>query len=356
MENPLSNEPENVPEAPSKPEAASAPQTRPAIRTLHSDVAASVRNSNVSITKIALAQQAKNASLPFIAEEKPSSGWRFWSAWSIGTIILVVAGFAIIVGALVVVMSKNISLPFANQEPLAPTLLPVIDRSVSDTTRMPRAELIRTIESFLDKDYSSPVALEALILEELVTATSSEGEPTTVSTTMSLERFFERLGARAPGRLVRATGPEMTLGRAGATPFLITTTTSYETAFAGMLEWETAMAEDLSFITKQLTTYNLQLTNEVPGEISTSSIATTTSTDMEATSTASTTMVAPPPVPEPVWKDIVIKNRDVRALIAHDETVLVLYAFPKDGLMVITQTKEAFMLIVDALNAPVFGM
>lgn len=352
MENPFSNESESAPVTPSEPKAPNTPQARPTIRTLHSDVAASVRTNNVSITKIALAQQAKNEGLPFVAEE----GNHFWSAWSIGTILLILAGFIVIVGAIVVVMSKSVSLPFTNQEPLAPTLVPVTGRSVSDTTRMPRAELVQTIESFLDKNYSSPVALEALILQELVTATSSEEEPTTALTTMSLERFFERLGTRTPGRLVRAIGPDMTFGRAGATPFLITRASSYETAFAGMLEWESLIAEDLSFITREIEPVPLPTTPIEPVATTTitasSSAASTTNP-----SVASTTPIAPlPSVPEPMWKDIIIKNRDVRALITHDGTVLLLYTFPKEGLLLVTQTKEAFMLIVDALNAPVFGM
>lgn len=354
MENPLSNEPEVMPTAPVEPKPEESLPVRPAIRTLHSDVAASVRDNNVSITKIALAQQAKNEGLPFVAEEKQ----HFWSAWSIGTILLILGGVVVIVGALVVMLSKNVSLPFTNQEPPAPTLVPVINRITVDTTRMPRAELTKTIKKFIDDNYSSPVALEALIVQEMVTATSSEGESVMSLTPIDLERFFERLGSRASGRLVRSIGPDMTLGRAGGTPFLITTASSYETAFAGMLEWEPFMADDLPFLVKKITPDPAPVLPVEPVvDVSTSTASTTTASTTTATSTASTTpVVVLPPPPAPTWKDVIVKNKDVRALVTRDGEVVLLYAFPKDGLMVIAQTKEAFTLIVDALNAPVFGM
>ncbi|MDQ5928097.1 MAG: hypothetical protein QG633_535 [Patescibacteria group bacterium] len=368
MENPLSNEPEVMPVAPVEPKPQEPQSMRPTIRTLHSDVAASVHDNNISITKIALAQQARNESLPFVAEEKA----HFWSAWSIGTILLVLAGLVIIVGALFVMLSKNVSLPFVNQEPPAPTLVPVTGRVSVDTTRMPRAELTRTIEKFIDDDYSSPVALEALIVQEMVTATSSEGESVMSLTPIDLERFLERLGSRAPGRLVRSTGPNMTLGRAGGSPFLITTTSSYETTFAGMLEWEPLMADDLPFLVKKIEPAPQPIVPVEPVDMSTSTTSTTISNNTATTSTASTSVAStttatstasttpvvliPLPTPAPTWKDVIVKNKDVRALVTRDGDIVLLYAFPKDGLMVIAQTKEAFTLIVDALNAPVFGM
>ncbi|MEN9405300.1 MAG: hypothetical protein RLY47_259 [Candidatus Parcubacteria bacterium] len=354
MENPLSNEPEVTPTTPAEPKPEESLPVRPAIRTLHSDVAASVRDNNVSITKIALAQQARNESLPFVAEEKS----HFWSAWSIGTILLILAGFAVIVGALFIMLSKNVSLPFVNQEPPAPTLVPVTGRVSVDTTRMPRAELTRKIEEFSDDDYSSPVAIEALIVQEMVTATSSEGEPTMILSPIEIERFFERLGTRAPGRLIRSIGPDMTLGRVGGTPFLITLVPSYESAFAGMLEWEPFMGDDLPFLIKETEPAPAPILPIESTDISTSTASTTTAGSTTGTSTASTTptVVIPLPPPAPTWKDIIVKNKDVRALVTHDGDIVLLYAFPKDDLMVIAQTKEAFTVIVDALNAPIFGM
>lgn len=357
MENPLSNNPEATPTAPIEPQTDGAPTARPAIRTLHSDIASSVRSNNISLTKIALAQQAKNADLPFVAEEKT----HFWSAWSIGTILLIVGGFIILGGAIFIAISKTVSLPFTEQAPLTPTLVPVESQTAIDTTRMPLAELLRTISAFADSTYSSPVTLEALIVQEMTTATSTDGEHVTTLTPMSLERFLERLNSRAPGRLVRSTGPEMTLGRAGETPFLITKTSSYEAAFAGMLEWEPRMAEDLPFLAQKQATNDEQRTKDqettTPKDTASSS-APGTSSVPAVVETASTTPIIPTPTvtPPPTWKDIIVRNKDVRALVTHDGTPLLLYAFPKNGILVITQSPEAFMLIIDALNAPVFGI
>lgn len=371
-----------TPAVPNEKAAEPATPVRSAIRTLHSDVARTVQQNDVSVTKIALAQQEKNARLGYVGDEDEGGG--FWSAWSIGTIILVIAGVALIAGAVAFVVLSNISIPFVSNEPApAPTLVPVERQERFDATRTTRVDLMRAIDAFIEADYTSPVALEALIIEELTTipATTPDDEPTTETRPIDIERFLNLIGSRAPGRFVRSLEPTFTLGRAGGTPFVMAKATSYETAFAGMLEWEQFVADDLVFIAKQpttdpldgfdkltagrLETGNSQQTAETSEmlEMTLATTSTTTATVGTTTDTASATSseVAPlapsplPLVPKPMWKDIIVNNQDVRALVAHDGSIVVLYAFVKDATLVITRTREALVLIINAMNAPVFG-
>lgn len=323
------------------------PAKRSAIRTLQSDIAGSVRNNNLSLAKIALARQEKTSAIGYVAEEKESFVRRFLNVWSIGAILLIGAGAVIVVGAFIFVQQTNIPLPFIPAKAPAATLVPVDARTVLDVTRSTRAQLIQSINEFTDSDFSSPVAIEALIIEETV-GTSTDATP------VSIERFFEILGTRAPGRLIRSVGPDMTFGRVGGTPFLITRTNSYENTFDALLEWEEFMAADLPIVTKQWAMGNGQeTTNEQEPEslsIAPDPLATTTETGA-----GESIPVFVPPPPSPTWKDIIVRNKDVRALIDHEGNVLILYAFPKNGYLAIVQNQEALGVIDGALNSPVFG-
>src|SRR5690606_36716966 len=153
----------------------------------------------------------------------------------------------------------------------------------------------------------------------------------------------------------RSIGPEMTFGRVGGAPFLITTTNSYENTFDALLEWEAFMAEDLPVIAKQWAMDNGQETNPESNPESLSIAPNTLATTTIRQTTTPTVPVFVPPPPAPVWKDIIVRNKDVRALIDHEGNVLILYAFPKDGYLAIVQNQEALSVIDGALNSPVFG-
>lgn len=96
--------------------------------------------------------------------------------------------------------------------------------------------------------------------------------------------FFSALGAQAPGSLVRALEPVFMMGAIGeeglalgASRFIIFKLSSYENAFGGMLNWEKTMASDIG---------PLFATSEA----------------MQALDPAS------------VFKDVVYRNKDIRAL------------------------------------------
>lgn len=335
------------------------PKARPAIRTLQSDIAGSVRDNNMSLARMAIARQEKTSAINYVADTNKSI-WQRINPWAIGAVIFIVAGVAVVAGAFLFVARTNIPLPFIPAAPLAPTLIAVESRETLNVTQSTRTDFIRNVDAFTESGYLSPVRIEALIIEETALATSTEAKPIT------LERFLGLLNTRAPGRFVRSAGPVITFGRVGDTPFLLTTIESYETAFAGLLEWEPFMADDLVVITKQQTTddpsaeADEQQTTEAQEDIATtttsSSVVGSLSSVDDQTATSSVagrllSVTAPPPI----WKDIIVRNKDVRALIDHEGTILLLYAFPKDGHLVFTHSREALTTIVDTLNSPVFG-
>jgi hypothetical protein len=124
--------------------------------------------------------------------------------------------------------------------------------------------------------------------------------------------FLEKLQSRAPGSLVRALDPMFMLGALGESRFLIFKIGSFENAFAGMLNWEKNMAEDIGalFNTAPL------LTNIGP---------------------------------ESVFKDIVSRNKDVRALFAGEDLIL-LYSFFDNQMLIVTDSLETLRILVERLS------
>mgnify|MGYP001613823020 CR=1 FL=1 len=110
--------------------------------------------------------------------------------------------------------------------------------------------------------------------------------------------FLEKLGVFAPGSLVRALMPNFMLGTAGDTPFLIFKIKSFENAYAGMLTWEKNFTEKLD-----------------EGY---------------------------------VFKDMVYKNKDARALYSNTEIIL-LYSFLERDYLIITENTDTLDMLIDRL-------
>lgn len=107
------------------------------------------------------------------------------------------------------------------------------------------------------------------------------------------KELLNLLGARAPSTLERNLTKEFALGThtsvTDKTFFLILRTQEFGAAFSGLLDWESAMREGLTFL----------------------------DTKIESTSTPY------------AWKDLIIKNKDVRALVNQegDDDIVLAYTF-----------------------------
>lgn len=150
------------------------------------------------------------------------------------------------------------------------------------------------------------------------------GNITRASTTslISPSQFFIMLESGASGSLIRAFDTHFMIGALSDSseatpdsPFIIFKLTSFENAFGGMLNWEGDMAEDLLPIFAKV---NLLKVSATP----------------------------------PVFKDVVVKNKDVRVLSAgvgtSTEPVL-LYSFFDNRMLIITDSIETLQTIIDRL-------
>jgi len=124
----------------------------------------------------------------------------------------------------------------------------------------------------------------------------------------SVEDLFDLLKISPPSLLLRNLSGEYALGShtpasRNSTYFLLFKANDFGVAFSGLLEWEPGMYKDLSFFSTQLL----------------------------ATSTSETTFV---------WKDRIVKNKDVRALIdpSNNSEAILAYTFLDKNTVLITNS------------------
>ncbi len=333
------------------------PARQSAIRTLESDVATTVAQNRLTVGGIALAQYAKNDSVIVGAEEKKFS----W--WAVGGILLALLG----VGIVTVAYIMQTRAP--ETEPVVITtqdaLIPGVVETTLDITDMTRASVLRSLSELAPKYAGTEgISLVRLIAyrEDII-----ESETVRIQVDVPPETFFTQISAHAPARLARTLGKQTYFGVvtiSGRTiPFLALETSSYDSAFAGMLEWEPFIPADLSFLTHtpapilpEPTASTTASSSDATTATTTPSASTTASTTPTATSTT-TPAVAPTPViaTPPVFVDITVKNHDARAVRNADGTTHMLYAFPTPTMLLIAQDEQALSALVDHLNIARFS-
>ena len=152
-------------------------------------------------------------------------------------------------------------------------------------------------------------------------ATNTSIGGTSAIHTASPQEFFAAIGAQLPADLTSSIGTDFFLGvhaTDGNQVLIIIPITSYEHAFAGMLAWEPNMGDDLSpFIER------------APGTL----------TAADGSSAANT------------FKDIVIKNYDVRMQVDAGGNPKLLYSFPNRNLLIITSSQYTLVEALARLQA-----
>jgi hypothetical protein len=165
------------------------------------------------------------------------------------------------------------------------------------------------------------------------------------------ETFLADSGAKnLQNWFIRSLGPSYLIGfyndHSSWKPFMIFQVLSYDNAFAGMLNWENGMGNDLA-----------AFYGEAVQPISETTIATSSSTQpgpagtKNATSTLSSPVIATSP---PTFRDTVIDNENVRAFGEFGQTPLLYYSFPTQSILVITPSQDALQEIFKRLTSTQF--
>lgn len=268
------------------------------IRTYESDVAEFVQVGNMSVSKIALAEQDRKIKRDQIERSDiPTDNSRKIIAISISVLLFLAAG-------------SIVAYLFLDR--------PEASTSIRVGTTQVKTIILADVQKELDTSIIEPTRFkEVLIGERKVSslplgkiltpfATKKEGQSTVL---VPVDQFMDMVGLRVGAQLSRSLDPEFMFGihsYDGNQPFLILKTRSYGSAFTGMLEWENRLADDVR-----------DLFFDWP-------VGT--------------------PVPT-LWNDMVFENKDLRVL--RDSTkIRLLYSLIDKNTIVITTNEQTFKEIL----------
>ncbi|MEI7513351.1 MAG: hypothetical protein WCJ74_01885 [bacterium] len=332
------------------------PQSKISISPLHTyadDIKNTIKDDGLSMAKIAMAEVKKQEAQEKVEEELSPTSEKNKKiiGISLGILLLAVLG---VFGAWYFVgikKAQNISSIPAHMQSIIP-----YDEGftvILDTSE--RSKIVEGVNSAKKQSYDKNTAVVYIPFMENTGTTTSP---------INTERFLSLLQTRASLAMVRSFGTSFMFGlnrNAGQTnSFLILTSDSFNQMYAGMLEWEPAMADDIGdlFFTKDDLVEAPAVASTSPLKVATNTVATsTTATSSIATTTivlASSTP-ATSTVPEMslveqkafksryiianslVFKDEVLNNRDMRVLRTVSGKTLMYYTFINDKIVLIAK-------------------
>lgn len=175
-------------------------------------------------------------------------------------------------------------------------------------------------------------------------STTPDGGQTTVA--LSGGRLIGALQLSAPDILLRNIATESTVGIVHAGPetraFFIMKVLSYERTFAGMLQWESMMANSLAVLYPPYPT---------PQASPVTSATTTKTVNGKKVTVAPNVASTPTVTVLPHFVDEVASNHDVRALKDSEGRTILLYGYKDKETLVIARNEAAFAELLNRLSA-----
>ena len=271
------------------------------LRTYADDVKRAIETDNVSMIKIAMAEAQKREREKDEFEETSPASHK--NVLIIGlSVALVVIGALSIGGVWYYGKLQNDKLPTVVIHDAA--LLPYDQEFPIKISRGDKQEILDGINLAKANKYEKDTSFISLPM------TSQAGTTTAPITTSNLLNLFS---SRASDSLVRSLDPRFMFGLSvhnGLQPFLVLRTDSFNSAYAGMLDWETKMTDDIGdlFFTK---------TEMLDGATTTVAVANSLQ-----------------------FKDEIVNNRDVRSLRTKSGKLLMYYSFVNDKLLLLGKDFE----------------
>jgi hypothetical protein len=309
---------DNMPSGQSRPPIAE-PETEKALRTLEGDIAEAIEKRNASLASMAIASEQSRS------EE---AGKKHTAKGSRGKLLIILSSILLVLIGIGAAYYLYLESPLAPGTPATPAASPIPSVVAADSQKS------------LDVSGMTAVAVDAAISKSFGAALGSHGsvveivplEKTgTSESIVGAADFLILAGVPAPDLLTRSLNSEWMLAvyndDGSPEPVLILTDNFFQNAYAGMIEWEKSMINDLS----PLLGYS----------------------DNQSATTAS-------PTPSTYFgiqgsfKDGVIMNKDIRAFTEPDGTVPLLYSFIDNNTIVITTDGKALSEIISRLEKQSF--
>ncbi len=306
--------PVGIPPVTKKPEVVQAPA---AVHTYKSDFSEKAKTERATpISILAAEQNARGTALQPHQLKAPKKNYVPMIA---GAVALLIAGGA----------SIYFSVLFVTGRPpiiVAPSVPSLIFADVHRELKGTGFELQQGLSELRNENLP-----EGGVAVAYVTYASTTGKNTTVMLPAEGGALISGMGLSAPEILLRNVEPQSTVGvvRADAEthPFFMFRVASYERTFAGMLQWESTIARDLS-------RFYPDYPEEAP----------------LGTSTATSTQRAPIRMPR-IFIDAVIDNHDVRVLKDEQGRQLMIYGYRDKETLIIARSEKAFSELLARLSS-----
>lgn len=276
------------------------------LRTYSSDMADVVRENEISVIKIAAAEQRRHEQEALYRKAQGTSVSKFFMF--LGALILIAGG---LVGSYFLLQKKDVIIAPVEVQKNIETFIPYDKESYVDMTNATGPLDVTSIIKAELKGVNTPRSIEALFL-----TTSASGKPEL----LSIQKFMSLMKLTAPGPLSRSLNDQYLVGTYKSSVedrdphlFLMFETNDYNTAYAGMLKWESTMIDDLFDL------FGIDVSGERRVLF------------------------------EKEFKDIIIANRDARILYDDSGVDALYYIFLDKNKIVITDNQEAIVEIMTRL-------
>jgi hypothetical protein len=278
-------------------------------KTLHtymSDMADAVRENEMSVIKVAMAEQKSRERGDYYRQMEGSPKKKI--IWAVSGILIIAVA---IVGSYFLIQK-------AKEKNMPPIIIKKTETPISydnqATIDITNATSKIDVTNLIDPELASrgdPESIKVIFLNKITNGVSEQ---------ITLKDFLSLLKTTAPGPLLRSFSDDYMIGTYTPTSaydsnhlFLIIKINDYNQAYAGMLEWEKTLIDDF------FTLFHIN----VAGENS--------------------------ELFEKPFKDIIIKNKDSRILYTKDGVDVLFYLFPDKNTLVITDNQDAIKEIIARL-------
>lgn len=295
----------------------------PSLHTYKGDITTTMREQNVSLSDIAQAQMQQARSV-----EQAAASKRPWVRRHTTLITQIAVGVLLLAGAAGVLAWLYVRLSPLSAPARVSSAIIYADQQ-TELLFPAGSGRTETMSALVAEARRKPVPLGLILAFNLTVASTTRP----VSAPLITRDFLARVAPRAPDMLVRALRPQFLLGLygfGGNKPFLIFRTDEYEQAYAGMLQWEYTLADDLApFFPKY----------EVPAAAD------------SASSTASSTAASESPARSSTgFSDAILNNHDARAIRNAQGDVSLLWSFIDRSTLIIATDPETLTAAASRLQ------
>ena len=280
------------------------------LRTYTSDMAEVIRNNEISVIKIALAEKERKE-----REQDAMSPYKTMGVKNNSKIFFIVGGIILIVAAVLVsyflIQKKNTSvLPVVTTSNVE-TFLSYDSSSNLDVTNVTN---VNELEEMIKKEkQSNPKLINALFFSKKITD---------IPEMVISSEFLSLIGSTAPLALIRSLSDKYLFGeysnekimsKNNPAMFLVLETKDYNQAYASMLTWEKTLLKDFYVL------FNID------------------------TSNSSGSLFEKP------WKDTIINNKDARVLYGDKGEEILYYIFVNNNDFIITNNINALKEVMERM-------